>query len=77
VLGLEIVEDEASKQPATELAAQIVHQCYLRGLACIHPIGMFGNVMRVAPPLVITKDQVSESLDIFEAGLRAALADNG
>jgi len=77
VLGLEIVEDKASKQPAAELTAEIVHQCYLRGLACIHPIGMFGNVIRVAPPLVITKDQVSESLDIFEAGLRAALADNG
>ncbi len=77
VLGLEIVENKQSKKPAQELAAEIVHQCYLRGLACIHPIGMFGNVIRVAPPLVITEDQVGESLDIFEAGLRAALDDNG
>jgi len=76
VLGLEIVEDEASKQPAAGLAAEIVHQCYLRGLACIHPIGMFGNVIRVAPPLVVTEQQVGESLGIFEDSLKAALADN-
>ncbi len=73
VLGLEIVEDKASRQPAAPLAAEIVHQCYLHGLACIHPIGMFGNVIRVAPPLVITEEQVGESLEIFEAALRAAL----
>jgi len=73
VLGLEMVEDEASKQPAAKLAAEIVHQCYLRGLACIHPIGMFGNVIRVAPPLVVTEEQVGEGLDVFEESLKAAL----
>ena len=77
VLGLEMVEDEESKEPAQELAAQVVHECYLRGIACIHPIGMFGNVIRVAPPLVITEEQVGESLGIFEDSLKAALADNG
>ena len=73
MLGLEIVQDKASKEPAPEIAEKIVHQCYLRGLACIHPIGMLGNVIRVAPPLVIAEEQVTESLDIFEAGLQAAL----
>jgi len=74
VLGLEMVEDEKSKKPAKDLAAQVVHQCYLHGLACIAPIGMFGNVIRVAPPLVITEEQVNESLEIFAASLEAALA---
>ncbi len=72
-LGLEMVEDEKSKKPAQELAAQVVHQCYLHGLACIHPIGMFGNVIRVAPPLVVTEEQVGEGLEIFEAALQEAL----
>jgi len=75
VLGLEIVESKESKKPAQKLAAEIVRQCYLHGLACIHPIGMFGNVIRVAPPLVITEEQVGESLDIFETSLKAALAE--
>ncbi len=74
VLGLEMVEDAQSKAPAKELAHEVIHQAYLRGLACIAPIGMFGNVIRVAPPLVITEEQVNETLDIFEASLKAALA---
>ena len=58
-------------------ADAVAGEAPLRRLACIHPIGMFGNVVRVAPPLVITEKQVGESLDTFEASLRAALADNG
>ena len=72
VWGLEIVEDKKSKEPAPELAKAIVHEAFHRGLMMIAPIGMFGNVLRVAPPLVISEEQVQESLDIFEAALRAA-----
>jgi 4-aminobutyrate aminotransferase-like enzyme len=43
-----------------------------RGLVCIAPIGMYKNVVRVAPPLVITESQAHETLDIFEASVRAA-----
>ncbi|MBC7286775.1 MAG: aspartate aminotransferase family protein [Armatimonadetes bacterium] len=72
VWGLEIVEDKKSKEPAPELSKAIVHEAFRRGLIMIAPIGMFGNVLRVAPPLVINEQQVQESLDIFEAALRAA-----
>ncbi len=72
VWGLEIVEDKKSKEPAPELAKAIVHEAFKRGLVMIAPIGMFGNVLRVAPPLVINEQQAQESLDIFEAALKAA-----
>jgi len=29
-------------------------------------VGIHGNVLRVAPPLVITKEQADESIDAFE-----------
>ncbi len=32
-------------------------------------VGVFGNVIRVAPPLVISEDEANESLDIFEKAL--------
>ena len=32
----------------------------------IGSVGRFGNVMRVAPPLTITKEIIDESCDIFE-----------
>ncbi len=74
VLGIEIVEDKKSKTPAKELTRRIVHEAYRRGLCLIAPIGMYGNVIRVAPPLVITEAQAQEGLDILEAAARAAIA---
>ncbi len=72
VLGLEIVTDKASKTPDPVLSRRIVEECWRRGLVLIAPIGMYGNVLRVAPPLVITDAEVQESLGIFEAALAAA-----
>ena len=74
VLGLEMVRDKASKEPDRELSRRIVEECWRRGLVLIAPIGMYGNVLRVAPPLVITEAEVQESLGIFEAALAAACA---
>ena len=36
-------------------------------------IAVFGNVIRVAPPLVVTEEQIGESLELFETALQAAL----
>jgi len=71
VWGLELVEDRTSKTPAVELCKAVVQEAARRGLMMIAPIGMFGNVLRVAPPLVITQQEANESLDIFEAVLAA------
>ncbi len=73
VLGLEMVSDKKSKTPAPELAHQIITEAYQRGIAMIAPIGMFGNVIRIAPPLVVSREQVNESLDIFKAAVQAAV----
>ena len=72
VLGLEIVEDKVSKKPARELTRRIVEECWQRGLVLLAPIGMYGNVLRVAPPLVVTEAEVQESLGIFEDAMQAA-----
>lgn len=73
VLGLEMITDKKSKTPAPEIARQVISEAYQRGLAMIAPIGMYGNVIRVAPPLVITRQQVDEGLGIFAASLQAAV----
>jgi 4-aminobutyrate aminotransferase-like enzyme len=74
VLGLELVQDPGTKEPAPELAQAVVNAAWQRGLVMIAPIGMYGNVLRVAPPLVISEEQVDESLGLFEDALQAALA---
>lgn len=68
VWGLELVEDKQSKTPAPELAKKLVLLCAQKGLL-VGIVGMFGNVIRVAPPLVISEAQALESLSIMEQAL--------
>lgn len=68
VWGLELVEDKAGKIPAPALAKKLVGLCAQNGLL-IGIVGTFGNVIRVAPPLVINEEQAYESLEIMERSL--------
>ncbi len=68
VMGLELVKDKKTKEPAPELTRQLIDACANNGLL-IGSVGIFGNVIRVAPPLVITEAEVHESLDIMEQSL--------
>lgn len=70
VMGIEIVKDKESKEPAPELCRKIVLDCANKGLL-VGIVGIYGNVIRVAPPLVITDSEVEESLDIVEEVLTA------
>lgn len=65
VIGLEIVKDRATKEPAPELTRRIINRAAEEGLL-IGAVGPFGNCLRVAPPLVISEAQAHTSLDIFE-----------
>jgi 4-aminobutyrate aminotransferase/(S)-3-amino-2-methylpropionate transaminase len=68
VMGLEFVKDKSTKEPAPELIKPLIDECANNGLL-IGSVGMFGNVIRVAPPLVITKDEADESMALFEKAL--------
>jgi len=69
VMGLELVKDKKTKEPAPELTRELIVRCANSGLL-IGSVGIFGNVIRVAPPLVIGEAEAHESLDIMEASLR-------
>jgi len=72
VYGLEFVKDKKSKDPAPDLAKEIVLKCVANGLMC-GKLGLHGNVMRVAPPLVITAEQIDKSVAILETVLSTFL----
>ncbi|MBQ4106765.1 MAG: aminotransferase class III-fold pyridoxal phosphate-dependent enzyme, partial [Lentisphaeria bacterium] len=66
VNAVEIVEDKATRVPAkSDVIHAVIDRCAENGLL-IGSVGRFGNVMRVAPPLTITKEIIDESCDIFE-----------
>jgi 4-aminobutyrate aminotransferase-like enzyme len=68
VMGVEIVKDKTSKEPAPDLTRELIDLAATSGLL-IGSVGIFGNVIRVAPPLVINEAEAHESLDIFERAL--------
>jgi len=65
VIGVELVKDKKTKEPAPDLTRKLIDLAAELGLL-IGSVGVFGNVIRVAPPLVITEAEAHESLDIFE-----------
>lgn len=65
VMGLEFVKNKKSKVPAPELIRTLIDTCAAHGLL-VGSVGMHGNVIRVAPPLVMTRAEADESLAIME-----------
>jgi len=70
MVGVEVVKDKRTKEPAPEACAAIRRQCAERGLI-VGAGGWYRNVIRIQPPLVITEDHVSQALEIFEGATRA------
>lgn len=65
VMGLEFVKDKKTKEPAPELIRPVMVACANNGLL-VGSVGVHGNVIRVAPPLVITREEIDESVAILE-----------
>jgi 4-aminobutyrate aminotransferase-like enzyme len=70
MLAIELVA--AEKEPATELASQVVTEALNRGLLLLKA-GVHGNCIRVLSPLVITDSELDEALQVWESALEAAL----
>ncbi len=68
VYGIEFVKDKNSKEPAPALTKEIVLKCVESGLM-VGKVGLYGNVLRVAPPLVIEKELIDKSVEIFDSVL--------
>jgi len=69
-LALEFVKDKQTKEPDPEFTQQFVRELLQAGLSAMAPIGRFGNVVRIAPPLTITDELADEGLDIIEGVLQ-------
>ena len=73
MLGVELVRDPASKEPATALAAEVVETCRQRGLL-LGKGGLSGNVLRIKPPMCLTKDDADFLVDCLDEALTSHAA---
>jgi 4-aminobutyrate aminotransferase len=69
MIGVEFVKDKEIKEPAADLRDAVVHFAFERGLLLL---GCAKSVIRIAPPLSISKDEVNQGLEIFEEAITLA-----
>jgi len=72
MIGAEIVKPDGKPDP--ELTGKICWRAFELGLI-LPSYGMFGNVIRITPPLVITEELAGKGLEIMETALKDALAE--
>ena len=68
--GIELVMDRETKEPAPKPVAHLFEETRARGLL-IGKGGLYGNVIRIAPPLTATPEHVDEALEILDHALAA------
>ncbi|MCU1306334.1 MAG: aminotransferase [Acidobacteriaceae bacterium] len=71
--GIELVRDRNTKEPAPVETGQVMEEARRRGLL-IGKGGLFGNVIRMSPPLNISKADVDEAFTILDHALETVSA---
>jgi 2,2-dialkylglycine decarboxylase (pyruvate) len=71
--GIEVVHDGASRAEAPELAATVSVEAMERGLIVggLRPGIREANVLRLAPPLVVSEQEIERAVAILEEALTA------
>jgi len=70
--GVEFIADAVSCEPAGELAYEVAKHALSNGLAILlHPGGIYGNVLRIMPPLIIDMETAQKGLEIFEQAVES------
>lgn len=71
MLGVELVKDRKTKEPAKAEAANILELAKERGLL-IGKGGLYGNVLRIKPPMCLSKDDADFLADVLDEVLPLA-----
>jgi 4-aminobutyrate aminotransferase len=74
ITGLEIADADGAESPT--LASAVSTACLDRGLIVggLRPGIPEGNTLRLAPPLIVTANEIDEALAILDAALHSVAA---
>ena len=73
MLGIELVKDRATKEPAKEACAAVLEKARDLGLL-LGKGGLWGQTIRFSPPMCITKADADFLLEVLDAAFDAAAA---
>ena len=68
MIGVELVRDEKLTPATTE--AEAIRDALLRNGILVGVGGVYGNVIRFQPPLIITRQQIDQAIDAFATALQ-------
>jgi 4-aminobutyrate aminotransferase len=69
MIGIEIVKDKATREPAVDLRNRVETLAFERGLMVL---GCGETSLRLSPPLIVSKEEATVALDILEEALAVA-----
>lgn len=72
MLGVEIVKSRETKEPTKLLALKIIWRAWEKGLL-LTTLSSNGNVLRIAPPLNISKEDLDRAIDILGESVKDAI----
>jgi 4-aminobutyrate aminotransferase len=64
-IGVELVQDRLTKNPAAEKTAAICYRCYELGVLLFY-VGIHSNVIEITPPLTINKEEIDQAIAILD-----------
>lgn len=70
LMGIELVESRQDKRPAKAAAERVLYRCLSQGLSFKTTMG---NVLTWTPPLIVSREQMDEALDILDRSLSEEL----
>jgi len=71
LLGVEIVKDRDRKTPAPVEAAKVCAEAFRRGVFVLNMGSYGGRALRIAPPLIVTEEQVDAAVDVLDESMGA------
>ncbi|MEJ2165218.1 MAG: aspartate aminotransferase family protein [Desulfobacterales bacterium] len=68
VIGIELVRDKSTREPAPVETAKVVYRAYELG-AVVYYVGLFSNVLELTPPLILSRPEAEDALQILEQAI--------
>lgn len=66
--AIEFIVPGTDREPNSAAAKKFLNECLSRGLL-MYPCGLYGQVVRLAPPLNVTRQQIDEAMSIADESL--------
>jgi 4-aminobutyrate aminotransferase len=66
MLGIEFADDD--RTPAAATAGQVLERCRSAGLL-VGKGGLYGNVLRITPPLTVTSAEIAEGAEVLTTAI--------